>query len=152
MKKKEEMEVVEKVGKVKRAYDEHKRVGLDTGSESMTEQCHADECNINNILRRYDKTGMLTHVNNAIADYGDFSEVNEYKTSLNKIIQAQEAFENLPSAVRKKFGFDPGNYLEFVTNSENKEEMIKLGLANPEVKKEIPEVRIVQDSPIETDG
>ena len=135
--------------KVKNAYGKRVRCGIDWLSEEgvrepgMTEQCHKTECDIGSILRKYDKTGLLTHVNKAVADYGDFSEVNEYKESLNKVIAAQEAFGDLPSGIRKKFGNDPGNYLEFVSEPKNKEEMIKLGLANAEVEEAIPKVEIV---------
>jgi phage internal scaffolding protein len=97
---------------------------------SMTEQCHKDECDINYILRKYDKTGLITHVNNAVAEYGDYTEINEYQESLNMVIKAQNAFDELPSNIRKKFGNDPGAFFEYATNPDNKDGMIEMGLAN----------------------
>lgn len=94
-------------------------------------QAFKNECDINNVIKRYDKTGLITHVNNMKAHYGDYTEVNEYQDSLNIVIKAQADFDALPSELRKKFGNDPGNFVEFVTNPENNEEMVKLGLANP---------------------
>lgn len=68
------------------------RVGLKFMKPSMTEQHHKDECNIDNILRRYDKTGLVTHINNMKKSYEDFSEVQSYQESLNMVIKAQEDF------------------------------------------------------------
>lgn len=96
-----------------------------------TQQHMKAECEINNILRQYDKTGLITHVNRAVAQYGDFSEVNEYQESLNRVIAAQTAFMELPSDVRKRFGNDPGAFFEFATDPSNGEAMIEMGLAEP---------------------
>lgn len=115
---------------IKKPYEAKERVGISFQEQGMTEQCHKADCDINTILKRYDKTGLITHVNNAVADYGDYTEINEYQESLNLVIRAQENFEAMPSEIRKKFDFDPGQFLEFATNPANKEEMIKLGLAN----------------------
>lgn len=116
--------------------------------KGLTEQCHKDMCNIDNIMRQYDKTGLITHVNNAVADYGDFTEVNEYQESLDMVMEAQSAFDELPSHIRKKFGYDPGAFFEFATNPENKEELIDLGLANKPVVVQPTEVKIVADETV----
>jgi len=94
-----------------------------------TQQHLKAEVDINNILRQYDRTGLITHVNNATAQYGDFSEVNEYQESLNRVIAAQDAFAALPSNVRKRFGNDPGEFFEFATDPSNFDAMVELGLA-----------------------
>jgi phage internal scaffolding protein len=110
-----------------------------------TQQHFKSETEINNILARYDKTGLITHVNAAVGQYGDFTEVNEYQESLNCVIAAQEAFMGLPSAVRKRFANDPGEFFEFATNPDNHEAMIEMGLAKaPEI---VPEP--VVESPAE---
>jgi phage internal scaffolding protein len=94
-----------------------------------TQQHMKAEVDINNILRQYDRTGLITHVNNATAQYGDFTEVNEYQESLNRVIAAQDAFAALPSNVRKRFANDPGEFFEFATNPDNFDAMVELGLA-----------------------
>lgn len=92
-------------------------------------QSHKAECDINNILRNYDRTGLITHVNRSTAEYGDYSEVNEFQDSLNMVISATDSFMELPSEIRKKFGNDPGNFFEFATDPKNAAEMVELGLA-----------------------
>lgn len=94
-----------------------------------TKQDHKDMCDINQLLRHYDRTGLITHVNNAVAHYGDYTEVNEYQESLNIVMKAQNAFGELPSDVRSFFKNDPGAFMEFATNPENHSKMVDLGLA-----------------------
>lgn len=98
-------------------------------AEPMTEQCHRALCDVNTILKQYDKTGLITHVNTAKAQYGDFTQVNEYQESLNLVIRAQDAFDGLPSHIRKRFGNDPGTFLEFATDPSNGDAMVEMGLA-----------------------
>ena len=132
----------------KTAYGIKERVAIEFPEQGMTEQCHKKDCDITTILKKYDKTGLITHVNNAVGEYGDFTLINEYQENLNMVIKAQDAFEELPSAIRKKFGNDPGNFFEFATNQDNKQEMIELGLANAPVVPEIPKVEVVNTEPV----
>ena len=112
----------------------------DDGKQALgrTKQAHKDETDINKILHQYDKTGLITHVNRAAGEYGDFTEINEYQESLNIVIKAQQSFDELPSMIRKKFGNDPGNFLEFITDPKNKDEMVELGLAKAPQVVDIP--------------
>ena len=125
---------------IRSAYDGVRhRVSIDFSEvEPLTEQSHKKMCDINHILKQYDKTGLITHVNNARAEYGDYTEVNEYQEAMNTVIKAQADFMELPSEIRKKFANDPGNFVEFVTNPDNLEEMYDLGLA----------IRPVDDGPL----
>lgn len=95
---------------------------------SLTHQCFKDECDINNIMAKWVKDGLATHVMQYQGRYEDLSGVEDYHTSLNRVIAAQEAFESLPAVIRTKFDNDPGRFLEFVGDPANKNEMAKLGL------------------------
>ena len=55
---------------------------------SMTKQSFADEVDINKVVARYEKTGMLDHVNRRQPFYGDVSEIRSYQESLNVVIHA----------------------------------------------------------------
>ncbi len=98
---------------------------------SLAKQSFADECNINNIMAKFNKTGILEHENKRKPRYGDLIDAVDYHSSLNKTIEAQDAFDNLPSAIRSRFNNEPGEFLEFVDNPENAEELVTLGLAEP---------------------
>lgn len=124
---------------IRKPYAVRQRVSIDCGALNelgevefgRTEQHHKDNCEIDNILRKYDKTGLITHVNRATAEYGDFTLVNEYQESLNTVINAENAFMELPAHVRKKFGNDAGAFFEYATDPANKDGMVELGLATP---------------------
>lgn len=133
---------------IRKPYTGRERVSLDfTGQVSLTEQHHKDSVSVQNILRQYDKTGIINHVATAKAEYGDFTEVNEYQESLNRIIRANDAFEALPSGIRKKFNNDPGEFFEFATNPENLDQLRELGLAKPAPAEPKPtQVEVVNQS------
>lgn len=105
------------------------RVQLEFNDESRTQQSEAEESNINNIMAKYESTGLITHVKEG-GNYENLPEPMEYQEALNRIIEAQTSFEALPAAARKEFGNDPRQFLEFVGNPDNVRRMGELGLLN----------------------
>lgn len=95
---------------------------------SMTKQCFKEETNINNIMSRYEKTGLIEHINNKQPRYGDFSGDTTYQESLNLVIKAHDLFDGLPAKLRKQFDNDPQKFFEFANNPDNKEKMQEMGL------------------------
>lgn len=95
---------------------------------SLTHQCFKDECDINNIMAKWVKDGLATHVMQYQGRYEDLSGVEDYHTSLNRVIAAQEAFDSLPAVIRSKFENDPGKFLDFVGDPANVDEMANMGL------------------------
>lgn len=114
----------------KTAYGDRKRVSLEAGEATMTQQQFKKECDINNILKKYQKTGLIEHVQQFNGQYADLSEPCDYQTALNVVIEAQAAFDSLPSSIRKRFSNSPQEFLEFVNDPSNLEEGIKLGIYN----------------------
>ncbi|UYD39227.1 MAG: internal scaffolding protein [Wigfec virus K19_161] len=113
------------------AYGPKLRVALNCpADQDKTDQSQAPECDINNIMARYQKTGQLEFVNQFEAQYQDVSAI-EYQSSMETVAKAHSMFEEMPSKLRERFENDPGNFLEFVGNPENKKEMAELGLLNP---------------------
>jgi len=104
---------------------------------SRTKQSFREESEIENILARYTKTGVLDHVSRYGGEYGFASSVS-FHEAMNVVTKADQMFGDLPAKVRRRFGGDPGDFLEFVQNPENEEELIELGLAvrRPEVERE----------------
>ena len=118
-----------KVVKFKTAYGDKSRVGFETTGDSLTQQSHAAAADVRNIIKQYDRTGLIANVNKGIAQYGDYSEVNEYAEALNMVREANESFAEIPSHIREQFSNNAGLFFEFATDPKNKEEMIKMGLA-----------------------
>lgn len=93
----------------------------------ITEQHHKDECDINHIIAKYDKQGVITHINRIEAKFGDF-RFGEFHEIQNQVIQARGMFDELPSKIRSRFSNDPGKLLDFMSDAANREEAIQLGL------------------------
>lgn len=84
------------------------------GEVSRTKPSFADECDVNKIMDRYKRTGQLPALVKGDPVYGDFSEVTDYLTSLERVRVAEEAFLALPAAVRKECDNNPAVFLERV--------------------------------------
>ena len=103
--------------------------GLHCEDATLTQQHFKDECDINNILRQFNVTGLLPE-NTLSPRYGDFTGISDYHTALNQVIAAEDEFMRLPAHLRARFENDPAQLIEFLNNSENKNEAIELGLVN----------------------
>lgn len=103
-------------------------VVLDT-SNCFVQQHDAADCDINNIMARYERDGVITHVNRYQGHYGDFTGVVDYQTALHLVQDAEDCFMSLPAHIRKKFDNDPGQFLDFVSDPANADAMIEMGLA-----------------------
>ena len=121
------------------AYGEKLRVKVDNDEPSLTKQAFTHECDINNILAKYQKTGAIEHLNQNEASYG-YATSDNFQESLEIVSRGQNMFNELPSSIRNKFKNDPAQFLEFVQNSDNIEEMRELGLAHKKQNKEMPSV------------
>jgi phage internal scaffolding protein len=95
-----------------------------------TEQAHKEAVDVNNILRKYDKTGVISHISNIEAKYGDMTGF-DFREMQAKIADANSRFEQLPSEIRNRFKNDPAELLEFMENPDNRPEAEKLGLIDP---------------------
>lgn len=94
-------------------------------------QSFKDECDINNILAQYRQTGMIRHVqaNAALGVYADLPDALDFQESMNLVLAAEQSFMSLPAKVRDRFQNNPAEFLAFMSDPGNVDEMIKLGLA-----------------------
>lgn len=117
--------------------------GWSTDLPSRTKQAHKDECDINRIMAKYQKTGAIAHVTRYKPIYAELTG-ETFQEMLHKVQVAEEMFNDLPSKLRRKFDGNPALFLEYVQNPSNLPEMVELGLAT---KADIP----VKETPIEPD-
>jgi phage internal scaffolding protein len=138
-----------KVVKFKTAYGDRTRKGFETTGDSLTQQSHAAAADVRNIIKQYDRTGLIANVQKGVAQYGDYSEINEYSEALNMVREANENFAELPSHIREQFSNNAGIFFEFATNPKNKEKMIEMGLSKAPAGKspaKVEEVTTESDS------
>lgn len=95
----------------------------------FTEQHHKDACDINNIIKKYDVSGVITHVSNIEAKFGDLTGM-DFKTMSDQVANAQNMFNSLPAEIRNEFKNDPSQLLTFMENPDNRDKAIELGLIN----------------------
>lgn len=100
---------------------------------SMTKQEFVAECDINNIIKSFSKTGQVAHISAKAAQgaYVDLPEPVDYQTALNIVADAEASFATLPSKVRDRFENDPQAFLAFMADAKNMDEARALGLLNP---------------------
>jgi len=101
--------------------------GLACEEPSLAQQHHKDECDINNILRQFNITGLLPE-SPLSPRYGDFTGISDYHTAMNRVIAAQEEFEALPAQIRARFNNDPAELIQFLDDGNNRSEAEELGL------------------------
>ena len=94
---------------------------------TLTQQQFREQCDINNIIKNYTQTGELP-LSKKVGQFLDVSHVQDYQTALNTVIEAQSAFDNLPSKIRSRFENDPNQLLAFIEDDANYAEAQTLGL------------------------
>ena len=127
--------------------------GYKNDEPSMTQQQFKDEADINNIMARYQKTGVLVDPltqSTRKPMFDDFSELGDFRDHQQAVIDAQEMFMQLPSRLRARFGNDPAELLQWRSNSANKDEAIELGLMSKpsEMTPEMPLNGEVSSEPV----
>lgn len=98
------------------------------GEESRTKQSFKDECDINQIMAQWQRTGHLAHQTQHPPQYGDFSNAEDYMTACNSVKAAEAAFDALPAEIRDRMGNSPAFLLGFLADRSNDEEAMALGL------------------------
>lgn len=115
---------------------------------SRAKQSFKAECDMETILAKYRKGGMIEHFREDGGSYVDLGESIDYHQAQNIIINAQAAFLALPAAVRQKFDNDPAAFLTWMHDPENVDEMVTLGLVEAPAPDPVdPEPEPVLDTP-----
>lgn len=114
---------------------------------TMTVQSEKDNCDINVIMNRYATCGTpLPYRTDGVQPvYADVSELGDYMENFQRCKQAEEMFNNLPSALRKELDNNPANLLPFIQDEKNKERCYEYGLLNKPIV-EVPEAPVVAPS------
>lgn len=113
--------------KIYSQYEEYPPESVSFPEPTLTQQQYKNDVNINQIIARFHKTGILPSGNlNPV--YGDVSNVRDLQTMRNIIIEAEQNFLKLPAKIRKRFRNDPAELLTFMAHEDNRSEAISLGL------------------------
>lgn len=120
--------------KFRTPYDGIRVKGLSfEGELSLTKQSFKDECDVNNVLKRYRETGLFP-TDMGPGMYGDFSEVTDFQSAFEAIQEANAAFASLPANIRDYFKNDPATFIAFAEDPNNLDAMVDMGLATKRLK------------------
>lgn len=92
-----------------------------------TEQSHEPECNINSMLYKYKRTGIMPNMATVPPIFGEMTGIT-LKEAMDRINTIKTKFMELPAELRDKFDNDPGKVLDFLSDEKNKDEALKLGI------------------------
>lgn len=136
--------------KFKTIYNYKQEDGVKNTTPSLTQQQFKDECDINKIMDRYLRTGVLSDPldKRGTPKYGDYADLGNYMDHMNKVVEANEMFEALPASIRKRFNNNPGDLIEFVMDENNRAEAELLGLIE---KMEIKAEESVNSTKVESE-
>lgn len=125
-----------------------KRVRITCEGKGLTEQKHKKDVDINQIMLKASKTGMLPLAKGSPM-YGDFTNAQDFQNCLERIQSADQAFMELPADIRKRFANDPAQLITYINNPENEQEAVELGLL-PNPGNQPPEDAIVAPAAAQT--
>lgn len=111
--------------------DEQLHQGIVFEEPSLTDQSQYKDTDINNIVKRYQVTGLLDSpgsVSFETLQYGDATLLPDYQTALDLVNNVQEEFSSMPSEIREKFGHDPMQLLEALQDPTKKTMLQDIGL------------------------
>lgn len=97
---------------------------------ARTKQDFKAQCDINNIIKGFTMTGQITHISAKAAQgaFLDLPDGLDFQAALNTVIAGENAFMALPAKIRDRFHNDPAEFLEFVTDPANADELVSLGI------------------------
>lgn len=113
--------------------------GLTCTKPSLTSQEFKEECNINVLLKKYAVQAKLLGMplsevipQPTAENFGDFTNVEDFQQSMNRISQVKGLFDSLPSDIRQRCGNDPANFLRMCQDSNNFKEFAERGIFDKE--------------------
>lgn len=118
-------------------YGPKRKVSITFTEPGLAKQSFKAECDINTIMARYMKTGLLDHVR---AQQGRYLDVTgaDFQAAQNLVAGATSMFFDLPSSIRERFDNNPAFFLEFMENPANAQEAASLGLQTAQAESSHP--------------
>lgn len=114
----------------KTKFDRTPTKGVEFKIPSTVQQSDKDASDINLIIKRYCECGVCPtcSAKEPISEELAMLSGEDFNSMMQKMAQVNNQFNELPSDVRKKFGNNPANMLEFIQDPNNRKEAEKLGL------------------------
>jgi len=107
---------------------------LHCDDESLTRQEFKEESDINTIISAFGIGENPIEAQKWVTNVDITEETTDFQSAMNQLVAAAAQFNSLPARVRSQFDNDPAAFVDFVSNPDNGDEMVRLGLA--EIRRE----------------
>lgn len=98
------------------------------GSDCKVVQSEKEKTDVNYIMSRAVRTGVLEGARHHPGQYIDLADAPTFHEALNVVRRAEESFNELPAEVRKRFANNPMEMLAFLDDPANIDEAVSLGM------------------------
>ena len=95
--------------------------------ESRTQQHFKNECDPNQIMKRFQQTGIITHVNQMPPSIGGVTG-QTFTEAMFTVKAAEAEFMRLNSTIRAHFENSTSNYLDAIHDPSRVDELCEIGL------------------------
>ena len=95
--------------------------------DTLTEQSHEKETNINEIVKKHGAVLSQGYVDISSLRFDDVSN-NDFQEMVHMLMKGKESFEKVPSVIRNKFENDPAKFMDFVHNPDSKDQLVEWGM------------------------
>lgn len=110
--------------------------------ESLVDQVGDGYTNVNDIMKRFERMPTAEELQAAGfaagGFYGDFIGAPDYEQALQIANAGKAQFALLPASWRAHFNHDPKEFLAFVMDPANGDELVRMGLRKPKPPEETP--------------
>ncbi len=117
------------------------------GDEPGAKQSMKDECDIEQIVMRYKKTGLVDHLAQGVPAFVDVSELGDYRAVIEQVRLVERYFAGLPALVRSSFENDASLYMDYLETDPSPEDMETRGLAAIGDRRAVARLRRAEDVP-----
>lgn len=104
------------------------RTAIDCSHPKLTDQSFKKQCDINNIMLQYQKTGLLPNFQTKSPSFIDNTQIPDLNTAFELVNSAIDAFNQLPPDIRKLMDNNAANLESFISNEKNHDLLLKNGL------------------------
>jgi len=115
------------------------RVQTINNEPDMAQQQYKDSTDVNTIMNKYEKTGVVTHLAKSQGYFKELGEPEDLLDAKMRLIKAERAFDALPAEIRAQCDHNPANFLTMLKDPTKKELLTQYGILDP-VKKTDPGV------------
>lgn len=102
-------------------------------SVDLTDQSYKNSSDINVIMARYYQTGVMPS-NSHSGEYLDNTLVPSLEEAHALVQDAKTRFSELPFSIRAQMSHNPQNLETFLADPDNRDQLLKHGLINPQVE------------------